>query len=237
MTKYVYNRGIDISAMPERIKRLPISPTGFPVPWFVTWFKNGEHCADGDGKPDFRIVNPGKIAMAVNSKRCWVCGGPMGQYLAFLIGPMCAINRVISEPPSHRECAIYAAKVCPFLSKPNMVRNERGMRDDDGNLIGELQEAAGSHIARNPGACCVWITKSYRPFKPQGGPRGGVLFSIGTPREVLWFAKGRAATRDEVMASIDSGYPILQEMARQEGAKALAALQTQRDMAMALVPD
>jgi hypothetical protein len=23
--------------MPDRIKRLPISPTGYPVPWFVGW--------------------------------------------------------------------------------------------------------------------------------------------------------------------------------------------------------
>ena len=39
------------------------------------------------------------------------------------------------------------------------------------------------------------------------------------------------------MASIDSGYPTLLDLARQEGSEALAALATQREVAMALVPD
>lgn len=222
-----YNRSVDTGSMPDRIRRLPISPTGYPVPWFVEFFgDDGKPCPVGEGVPDFRIVNPRKITKAMHSNLCWVCGGPMGVFKCFVIGPMCAVNRVIAEPPSHRECAIFSARACPFLSKPNMVRNQKAMPAN--------QPAAGIPILRNPGAVCVWVTKTYRPFKPEDG---GILFSLGRPTEVLWYAEGRRATRKQVMASIDSGFPLLEEVARQEGAEAVAALQVQKQVAMALIPD
>ena len=228
-----YNRSIDVGSMPDRIHRLPISPTGYPVPWFVTWFKDGEPCRDGEGVPDFRVIDPGKMKEAMRRNLCWVCGAQGGVHKAFVIGPMCCITKTISEPPSHRDCAIWSAKNCPFLSRPNMVRNEKGMYDESGKLMEGLQEPAGNGLLRNPGAVCVWITNSYRPFRPPGG---GLLFSLGPPSDVLWFANGRRATRAEVMASIDSGYPLLQDIAQQDGPAGIAALATQRAMAMALVP-
>lgn len=229
-----YNRSVDTGSMPDRIRRLPISPEGFPVPWFVTWFKGDQQCETGDGVPDFRVVDPRKMKRCIDHHNCWVCGGVMGIHKCFVIGPMCAINRVISEPPSHRDCAIFSATACPFLSRPRMVRNEKGLTDDNGKLRDGLVEAAGFGLKRNPGAVCVWITKTYHPFK---APGGGILFSLGRPTETLWFANGRPATRAEVLASIDSGYPTLEELARQEGAEAMAALAVQREVALALVPN
>ena len=64
----------------------------------------------------------------------------------------------------------------------------------------------------------------------------GILFSVGKPIETMWFANGRRATRDEVMASIESGYPKLMELAMLEGPDAMAALKIQREVAMQLVP-
>ena len=226
-----YNKSVDVLNMPDRIRRLPVSPLGWPVPWFVTWFdRDGKPCEDGEGIPDFRVVNPAKIMSAVKKSRCWVCGQQMSAvFKAFVIGPMCAINKIISEPPSHRDCAIYAARVCPFLANPAMRRNEKNMQPG-------LQDPAGYGLKRNPGAVCVWITKSFRPFSPvQGQP--GVLFSLGTPVEVLWFAEGKRATRSQVMDSINSGFPALEKIAREQSAEAVAALKTQREMAMVLVPD
>jgi hypothetical protein len=231
MTQAAYNRAVSaqLSSMPDRIYRLPISPQGFPVPWFVVWFRDGKPCPAGEGEPDFRVADTAKMAMAVSKHLCWCCGGPLGIYKAFVLGPMCAITRVISEPPSHKDCAIWSARVCPFLSKPRMVRNEKGMPPG-------MVDAAGFGLKRNPGAVAVWVTKSYRMFRPSAG-NSGVLFSVGRPVELRWFAEGREATRAEVMASIDSGYPALQEMARQQGPDAIKALAVQRDVAMALVPD
>jgi len=216
-----------LPALPPRVARLPVDSRGFPVPWFVAWLRLGEPSNPGTGVPDFRVVDTRKLVRAVADNLCWVCGDRLGKHLAFVIGPMCAINRVISEPPSHRDCAIFSATACPFLSRPRMRRNERDMPP-------VTVPAAGMHISRNPGAVCVWITDRYRPFKVAGG---GVLFQLGEPHETLWFAEGRAATREEVLASINSGYPLLYDMARAEGAAAITALERQREHALRLLPE
>jgi hypothetical protein len=206
--------------IPPQMRKLPVSPEGYPTPWFVAWI---------DGKPDFRVIDTPKIGRAVKEKRCWLCGGPLGQYnKAFVIGPMCAINRVISEPPSHCECAEFSARACPFLSQPRMQRNEKDLPPD-------VNAAAGFAIKRNPGAICVWVTKTYRPFRAHAGD-DGILFQLGDPVETLWFANGREATRAEVLQSIDSGYPLLMELAEQQGAAAIAELERRRREAMPLLP-
>jgi hypothetical protein len=228
-----YNKTVDTTAMPDRIRRLPISPTGFPVPWFVAWFVDGGQCEAGVGAPDFRVIAPGKMRRAFKEHRCWVCGGLLGAFKASVIGPMCSINRVISEPPSHKECAIYAARVCPFLANPAMRRNERGLYED-GKLVDGFTPAAGEHILRNPGAVCVWITRaSPKPFQT---PDGGVLFRLPPPTETLWFAEGRPATREEVLRSIESGYPTLEKIAAKDGVEAERQLEKMCKAAMALVP-
>ncbi len=212
-----YNAKISAIPMPDRIKRLPVSPAGFPVPWFVAW---------EDGVPDFRVVGRGKIPDAVKRKLCWVCGEPLGRTFAMTLGPMCAINRTISEPPSHRECAVYSAIACPFLSNPRMRRNEVDLPE-------ERVSAAGNGIKRNPGATAVWCTRGYRPFKVPGG----VLFTFDDPTEVLWFASGRKATRAEVEESIFSGLPLLEEEADKEGPEAIAALRRMTNAAIRYLPE
>lgn len=211
-----YNAAIRHIPMPSRIKALPVSPKGFPVPWFVAWI---------DDVPDFRVIAHGRIERAVKQKRCWVCGQPLGRYMAMTLGPMCAINRTISEPPSHKDCAVYSAVACPFLSNPRMRRREAGLPED-------AVESAGNAIKRNPGACAVWVTEHYKPFKAGDG----VLFTFNDPVEVLWFAHGRKATRDEVEASIFSGLPLLTADAEAEGPQAVKALQHMTADAMRYLP-
>lgn len=217
-----------LPAMPARIAKLPRDHRGFPVPWFVQWFEDGKPGDYGKGQSDFRVVDSRKIGQAVKQRLCWVCGEPTGIFKAFVIGPMCAVNRVISEPPSHRECAIFSAIACPFLSRPRMKRNEKDLPE-------EGKEAAGFVIKRNPGVACVWVTKSFRPFRPQVG-NIGVLFHLGEPVEVLWFSQSRPATREEVLASIESGYPLLAEMAEKDGRDGIRALVQARQRAMPLLP-
>lgn len=211
-----YNARISAIPMPDRIKQLPISDTGYPVPWFAAWF---------DGVPDLRVVDTPKVGQAVNRKKCWVCGGPMGRNVAFTLGPMCSINRTISEPPAHRECAVYSAQACPFLANPRMRRN-----DVD---VPEHIPAPGLGLRRNPGAVAVWVTRGYRPFNVQGG----VLFTFDDPTEpVMWFAEGRTATRAEVEASIETGLPFLLAEAQAEGPKAVADLQRLSNAAAQYLP-
>ena len=135
----------ELPPLPVRIARLP-RHRGYPVPWFVAVI---------DGVPDFRIVGTNKIALAHTRQLCWICGERIGSFLAFTVGPMCAVNRISSEPPSHRECAEFAAVACPFLARPHMVRREAGKPEG-------ATEPAGVSIRRNPGVALVWVTKHTR---------------------------------------------------------------------------
>jgi hypothetical protein len=188
--------------MPDRIRALPVDARGYPVPKFVEY---------RDGVPDFRIMDSRHLVSCVQRKICWVCGQPLGRNMSFAVGPMCIVNRTSAEPPSHLECVRYSAKVCPFLAIPAMRRIEHGLPE------GHTQ--AGIGIKRNPGVICLWTVRAYKVWKS-----GGVLFDIGEPDSVEWWARGRAATREEVEASITSGMPILQKMADEEGPGAQAEL-------------
>lgn len=200
--------------LPVRIARLKIDERGYPVPWFVAWV---------DGKPDFRIADGDKIYTAVRFKRCWICGEPLGRYLAFVVGPMCTVNRISSEPPSHTECATFAVKACPFLVLPKATRR-------DANLPEDHKDPPGVFISRNPAVTAIWITHSFKPRHVDGG----VLFSMGDPSAVLWFTKGRRATHAEALASFDSSLPALREIAGAEGAS--ADLERYIEAALPLLP-
>lgn len=203
--------------MPARLLSLPVE-RGYPVPWFV---------AEVDGHWDFRIVDARKFKPAIEKRLCWICGQRLGTYLAFTIGPMCAINRTISEPPSHRECAEWSARACPFLTQREPERRTTGLPAD-------VREAAGCGIKRQPGVVLLWVTKSYKVIHAPGG--SGILFQIGDPLETRWLREGRDATRDEVMESIESGYPLLMEAAQMDGPRAVRQLELQRSKALALLP-
>jgi hypothetical protein len=202
--------------MPARIRKMRISPNHMPVPWFVAWV---------DGVPDFRAVDTSKIRDAYVNKKCWMCGEKLGRYLSFPLGPMCMVNRINSEPPSHHECAQYAVQSCPFLTRPHMRRNEKDLPTD-------RTPAPGIGIPRNPGAVVIWTTLSYKPFKVSNG----VLFRLGDPVSVEFWTQGRRATRQEIMESIDSGMPLLREAAVKDGEEAVADLDELYQRAIKLVP-
>jgi len=190
----------ELGELPPRIKRLPVDPIrGYPVPWFVDW---------RNGVPEFRAADMRKFKAAIAEHRCWVCGDVLSHYRCFCLGPMCALNKTTSEPPSHTECAEWSVKHCPFLSRPHMTR-----RDSDD--IPDIKAPAGIPLMRNPGVALLWWTSDYEVFRPPIGA-AGVLIRIGDPERVRWFAEGREATRAEVIASIDSGMPALREAANLE---------------------
>jgi hypothetical protein len=211
--------------MPERIAKLPVDEKGRPVPWFVAWI---------DGKPDFRVADGDKVPKAIKESLCWICGEPLGRFKAFLIGPMCAVNHVSSEPPSHKDCAIYSAQACPFLATPKMHRRER-------DLPADYAEPAGLFLRRNPGVALIWITTGFRVLGLQGdgngGSRPGILFQIGDAVQTLWYCEGREATKEEITESIESGLPLLREAALSspEPEESMAALDRQVKRTMAMI--
>ncbi len=193
--------------IPERMRSLPVDERGYPVPHFVAWV---------NGKPDHRIADPAKLVRAHRDKVCHLCGKAMGAFKAFVVGPMCGINRISSDPPSHRECAEWAAVACPFLSRPRAKRRTATLPDG-------VEHAAGYAIQRNPGVTLVWVTKSYRVVRAEGGIGG--LFVMGEPTHVAFYAEGRTATLAEIEESITTGLPLLEELAVKEGERAVRALE------------
>jgi hypothetical protein len=208
--------------MPPRVAALPRNQAGYPIPWFVATLD--------DGTRDFRIADRERHIDALRLRLCWVCGGRLGANVAFVIGPMCALNRISSEPPAHLACADYSALVCPFLATPQMVRREGGKPDG-------LLEPAGVALRRNPGVALVWVTRSFRWRRATLG-QPGYLCSLGDPVELFWYAHGRVATRAEILASIDSGLPALRDACQHDHdpADSLAMLERDYRRALALVP-
>ncbi len=175
-------------AAPARVARLPRDPHGRPVPWFVAWI---------DGVPDFRVVGQGKVADAIRFGKCFICGEALGRWQTFPVGPVSTINRSAPEPPSHKDCALYAVQVCPFLVRPGKGRRTGGL--PEGHRLDS--HGPGHSLEHNPGVTALWTTRSHQPFDDG---RGGALFRMGDPEEVAWYAEGRAATRAEVLEALEA---------------------------------
>src|SRR5258706_7568476 len=103
--------------MNGRIAALARDKHGYPVPWFV---------ATIGGKPDFRVIAPGRIEFALRLKLCWVCGGSFlrQEDRAFIIRPLCAVHPGSPEPPSHPDRAVYFATHCPVPATAPMERRQ-----------------------------------------------------------------------------------------------------------------
>lgn len=207
----------ELEAVPIRMCGLPVH-RGYPVPWFVDWIKDEE----GNPVPEFRAMDPVKWKRAVREKLCWVCGHKLGAYLTFAIGPMCGVNRVSSEPPCHKECALWSARNCPFLSRPHMERREPDV---------PYLQPAGFMITRNPGVMLMWTTKTYTVFSDG---KGGLLIEVGEPLDIQFWSQGRIATYEEIKESVETGLPLLREKA--QGAEEEAQLQRLIDRFWTLVP-
>jgi len=210
---------IDLTGMPKSMGRLPRDERGYPIPFFT--FIDPE-----TGIPNFTTIAPGKIRDCVRFRKCWICGEKMGRFMSFVIGPASSITHVSGEPPSHRECARFACRVCPFLANPNMKR----IPD---KYLPEATPLPGDHLDRNPGVMLIWTTKNYQVM-PQGE---GVLFVIGKHEEIEYYSQSRKATRNEIIQSINGCLPFVRAIAEQQGPKAVIQLANDIKYAFQLVPE
>lgn len=193
--------------VPARMRLRPVSQHGFPVPWFV---------AERDGDWDFRVVSQDRLRKAVRNDLCWCCGHVLGRWRTFIIGPMCTVNRVSSEPGLHRECAEFSLKCCPFLTEPRASRREGAIPEPHFN-------PAGIMLKRNPGLAITWTNDRRHTGPFQAG--NGVLMNVGAePKAVAFWCRGRKATPEEIHDAYVSGMPALIGIAASQGEKALAEL-------------
>lgn len=206
----------DLPPLPPAMKNLPLDKRGFPVPWFASW-----PIAKRD--VDFQVIEPGRIVTAMRFNVCWVSGEEMDPVFAFVIGPMCAINRISAEPPSRIEVAEWSVKGCPLLSNPAMRRAPRS----------DVIDAPGIMERRNPGVSLIWVCDHFSPVRVDGG----YLFQVPDPMWVSWWHRGREATRAEVEAAMAPGVAQLRQMAMEEGSAALNEFSRRLTMARELLPE
>jgi hypothetical protein len=202
---------------PDAMRLRPVDHRGFPVPWFVT--KKTD-----EGLWDFVGIERSRMIEAIRFEKCWVSGHTLGKFKAFCIGPMCAINRTAGDPPTRKDIALWSVQVCPFMSRP---RARRAARNED--QVSEGAGIDGVGILRNPGVTGVWVTTNSEYQRGRG-------FYLGDPVEMTWWAEGRPATRDEVLASVDSGIHHLEKLAEEEGREAVHELTRYRKRAESLWP-
>ncbi|MFD9903868.1 hypothetical protein [Streptomyces sp. NPDC059063] len=201
---------------PPRLARRPRDRHGRLVPWFVAYI---------DGEPDHRVVKEGAVEDAARFRICFLCGGGLGAHHTFVLGPMCTINRVSAEPPSHRDCADYAVRSCPFLTHPQMRRR-------DNTLPAGVREPDGIMCRRNPGVCAVWTTRAWSKRSDAW------LFDLGDPLHVTWWSRGRRATHEEALDALVSGRTVLEDEADEDAmpARAHRLLARQYERALTCLP-
>lgn len=207
----------NLPPLPDRMRTLPVDERGYPIPWFVD--TNPE-----TGKRDFRIADGEKRVRAVNHRLCWLCGEKVGRNIAFVIGPMCAVNRNTSEPGCHLACAEFVVQACPFLMLP-------AAQYRTASLPGAVEQPPHG-LPGNPGACCIWITETYRPYRVEHS----WLIRVGDPVAVSWWAEGKPATRQAILDSFERRLPLLADMAREQGPEAEAHLRELVASTMLLLP-
>lgn len=169
-----------LGKLPPRMRGLPVDHRGYPIPWFV---------ARINGKPDFRVIDPLKFGDAIMWKRCWICGELLGRFKTFVFGPASAITRYSSEPPSHPDCARFAAQHCPFCANPSAQHRTKSLPTE--TVVNELV------APHNPGLFCCWTTQEYECFKHGSND---ILIKVNEPVQLDWYARGIKADRTEVLA-------------------------------------
>lgn len=116
--------------MPPAVAGRPRDARGFPVPAITPW---------ADGTPRFGLTSTSRTFLCALERRCSICAGTMpagpvwrvvGGEEADAIGDALAQGRAFrnaaptAEAPGHRACMLYAAMVCPWLTRPNARRGQ-----------------------------------------------------------------------------------------------------------------
>ena len=119
--------------IPERMARLERDKRGYPIP--VNVYR------DATGRPHFTVNDEDIRQRHIAEDRCPICGGVLLRGRWFVGGPLSGLRDDGSyiDPPMHRECAVYALQVCPYLAAPNYSDEKRidgaTLPSDDPNAI------------------------------------------------------------------------------------------------------
>ncbi|WP_188299199.1 hypothetical protein [Streptomyces sp. CBMA156] len=134
-----------LARLPERMPELPVDPRRkLPIPAV------SQH---GDSH-DFTAINGEQSLWLAQQRRCAICGGDLGYWVAFLGGEKTFQLRGYSDPPMHPACAEASLTLCPHL------RLERARRASENHALAGATTGAGWMEAK-PQRWVLGITRSY----------------------------------------------------------------------------
>lgn len=171
----------------ERPRNLRARPlyNNYVVPYFVAWYDakgTQRHESTPGAVPSFPTIDMRRRKLCLEQGFCWMCGKQLGAFKAFVFGPASAIAGIAVEPPSHRDCALYAVQVCPFMVFGRDHKAHGPLRP--GEVVTPLVST------RNPELAVVYITRSFT-LEDQ-------LIRVGPPENVSFWHLGKPATRTEI---------------------------------------
>jgi hypothetical protein len=167
--------------VPARLARRPRDARGYPVPAAVLILE--------DGKPDFKVTDIHQWLALLKSRRCALCGEPLGRHLAFVGGPLSHKNRYFTDLPMHKECAQYALQVCPYLAAPHFKYAEKIARREGVSI-----ETSGLVSPVRPEFFFLATTKSCEPAR---GEDGTLLVHAAPWEHTEWWRNGERVERSD----------------------------------------
>ena len=167
------NRAIE---KPATIAALP-HYKGLPVPAMVQF--------DSLGVPDFKVIDMEKWGALMSARKCGICGQAMGNFVWFVGGPLCHLNRLFTDLPMHHACAIFALRTCPYLALP---RYKFIMKDV---VIDGVEMNINEHVTtKRPDAFGLFQSAGYQLAMLEGSP--AVLLLSKPFKTVQWWRHGEA---------------------------------------------
>lgn len=88
---------------------------GLVVPYSIQWFDATIYGVPTK-IPDFKVTSFEAVVECVLEGLCGLCGHKNLGRLAFIGGEASMQSHLFTDPPMHRDCALYAYKACPFLN-------------------------------------------------------------------------------------------------------------------------
>ena len=155
--------------MPPGVAARPRDARGYPVPAITPWV---------DGAPRFGVTSVERTFLCAVERRCSICAlvmptGPVWRIVggaeAAVIAAAAAEGRPFrnaaptAEAPGHRSCMLYAAVVCPWLSRPTARRGTPGTAPGIEVVKGARRGSGGAVVG-------------FRSYDFSFTPTDGVLF-------------------------------------------------------------
>ena len=110
MSEHRRRPAVEAVDLPPRLAARPRDRRGLPIPP-VNLHPDP---ATGELKVDFTTINTTISAALAAARRCSLCAGEIGYWVAFLGGPRAAELMQYTDPPGCVDCLTWAVRLCPF---------------------------------------------------------------------------------------------------------------------------